>query len=680
MVDQLTIYGETQGGSIVDYPMDQPIEREQYYDLILQARAYWESLEEFRSRRARSRDYYRNKPQEIYVDPETRQIVKEDDQVKNEGRIPYKMNMIRPIVKNLIGQYRSNQTQRMAFPRHREDNEAADMMTEALRYVGDVNRIEGVDAEQLEESLISGMYGWRQVFRWNPNLNRCEVAVDPIHPSRIFFNRDLMDKRMNDLRFIGEIIDMSMDEVVSLFAKNEADEEYLRELYRGTARDYMYTPQSSGFDNVDNIYFDQCADPNLCRVVCVWKREYRWTRFIHDRATATYEPTDLSDKDIAELNMRRNIEALVVGMPPPEKIELDKRYEPIWKAYFLTPEGIVLYKGDTPYWHESHPYTLGLASFLDGDIWGLVEDIIDPQRLINRITIAIDYMFGASAKGILMIPEDAIPEGMTIDDFANEWSKFNGVIKFKAKPGMELPKQIVANAIPAGMFNWMGMMQGMMKDVSGVQGPSTGDEPNAGTPASLYNQQVVQAQTTNRDYFDNFFDTRKQRDFKTIQLIAQYYTKPVRLATAGKRPDGSMLIEYNPDRVRNLDFDVKVTETADTPVVRQMIEQTLLDLMNNNRITLMQFLQLSSHPKADMIMHVIEKTNPLMQQMANQPISGDALGTDPTMGAQQAMSSASIDPNGQMVQQDPQQQLLLQIQQQAQAGDPDAIATLTQIQ
>lgn len=656
------------------------VDRETRYDLITEARLLWESFANFRTRRVRSRNYYRGKPNESFVNPDTGATVYEDDYIAEQGRIPFKMNQIGTIIRNLKGQYRANKTQRVAFPRNRDDSYSGDMMSEALRHACDINRTEEIDADVLEESFIGGIYGWKSGYKWNSDLNRDEISVDPIDPMRFFFNTDVLDKRMKELRICGEIHDVPLDDIVASFARTKIEAEWLRDKYAHLTTQIMIDPVT-GFSVYDNLDFFTPSNINLARVVEVWRKEYKWRRFVRDRVTGAIEESDITDEEIGELDMRRTLEAMVMGMTPPPKIEVSERYEGVWMCYYLTPYGDVLYEGRTPYWHETHPYTIGMANFVDGEIWGLIEDVIDPQRLVNRITTAIDYMFGAAAKGILMVPENTIPEGMTLADMATEWAKFNGAMKYKSVPSGEKPHQVTHNPIPPGMFDWLVTNQQMMKDVSGVQGASLGMEANSGTPSSLYHQQILQGQTTNRDYFETFFEMRRQRDLKTCKLIAQYYDEPMYLATAGKRIDGSKFVTYNPARVRDLEFDIIISDTADTPATRQLVEEYLTQLLAQNRLTFAQYLQLSTHPKAEMISKVIESTNPILQQ---QKQAGQ--GQQQIAPQQQGQAMPQGDPQqgmpGQMPQQqaDPQQQMMMQLQQAAQNGDRDAMANLEQAQ
>lgn len=618
--------------------------RNQRLELLEEARIAWDGLRDYRTRRARSRDYMRGKPKETMIDPDTKETVSEDEYIVAQGRIPFKVNRISPVIRNLKGQFRQSKTSRMAYGVNRDDTDASDMMTEGLNMACRVNQTQETDADAVEESFIGGMYGWKTGYKWNPKLKREEISVDLVDGTRLFYNQDISDRRLTGLRIIGEIHDVPLNEVIMRFAKSKADEKFIRDMYAEVqqAALYPYEYMQYGFNLKDSLDFYTTPNWNLARVIEVWKLEYKWRTFVHDPMTGSYDELDVTQQQIDLVNQQRELEALVLQQEPPKPITIKQQFDAVWRCYFMNPLGYILHESDTPYWHESHPYTLGLAQFIDGEVWGLVEDIIDQQRLSNRLVSAIDNMFGSSAKGVLLIPEDSIPAGMKPADFASEWTKFNGVIAYKAKHGTPPPEQVSMNSIPTGIFNWLTMISGEMKEVSGVTGAQMGLEPQSGTPAMMYDAQISQGQLTTRDFFDSFSEARRQRDLMIVKLIAQYYDEPKMLAVSGRRPDGQKLIKYDPARVRQLDFDIVISDTPDTPANRQLMETYLVDLMNNNRLTFRQYLQLSSHPKADLILRVIESSNPLL---ANHQMS-------------------------------PQDVAALQLQ--AQAGNPDAVAFMNQ--
>ncbi len=613
------------------------------YDVLEDARLTWESLSNFRQRRGRSRDYYRGKPKETVYDRTLKKEVFEDDYIQSQGRIPYKSNQIGPMMRNLKGQMRAFKTQRIAVARNRDGTAEGEMMSEAITEVNDFNRTDDViDVDAMEENLVGGLYGWKIGYTWQGKLNRYEVAIDLIDPTRMFFNQNIQDRRLVNLKIIGEVHDISLDEIKSQFGETKEERDFIESQYREYARQPHLLPTVTGFSYKDQTNFYLSVDPNLCRLIEVWRKEYRNQNFVHDPNTGLYDVLDVTPQQIAQLNWERANEAIAAGSPEPLPIQIVEKFAPIWRVYFLTPNGLVLHEQDTPYWHQEHPYEIGFASLFDGEIWGLVEDIIDQQRLVNRLITNIDHMFGASMKGIIFVPEDSIPEGISFEQFAEEVVKFNGIIKIKHKPGSQIPQQVTANAIPAAMFTWLGEVQRQFQDISGVQNAQYGQAPQSGTPSSLYQAQIAQSQLNNRDYFDGFYATRRQRDLKAIQLISQYYDEPRWLVVNGRRADGQKRILYNPAKVRDIQWSLVVSDAPDSPNLRMLSEEFLQNLLQQNRLTFRQFLQVSSNPKADTLLQLIDKTDQLMQQMTPEQ----------------------------------RQQLLLA----AQSGDPDAMAMMSQTQ
>lgn len=587
--------------------------------LLDEARQAYDARRDFRERRMRSRNYYRNKPNEKIRHPDTGQIVTEEEYIRSQGRFPYRMDQTSGVVGNLVGQFEGYKTQRMAFARNSDDNDVARMGTEMLKHSNQINQTDIIDSSAFEENLISGMYGWKVGHRWRHQTKRTDTTIDPVDPMTMFFSTNVADRRLFDMNMVGELNDFTMDEMIYYFARNRYEADWIRKKYTNRGYDPTYPSGSpTGFELRDNMDFYQSADPTACRVIEVWKMEWDWRNFLHDRARGTYEESDMKENEVAELNMRRYLEALKLGPGSPEMVELVQQYEPIWTCYYLTPDGDVLLARRTPYWHEQHPYSLGFGYFFDGEIWGLVEKIIDPQRLVNRITMAIDYMFGASAKGVLLVDEAMIPDRMTPEEFADEYVKFNGMILYKGKPGAKAPQQITANAIPAGMFTWLGSMMQQIKDVSGVHGAAMGNEAPGNTPAALYQQQIAQTQVTTRSLLNNFANVRKQRDLRVLQVNSQFYGERMTIPIE-KQPDGMQTMVWDPTRVRDIEWDLSVADAPDTPVTRQLMENELSQHLQSNRISFSQYLQASSSPYSDVILNLIKKTNPMLKEMEMNP-------------------------------------------------------------
>lgn len=598
------------------FPSIEPEEQlDKALELLDECRHWWEARQEFRDRRSRARKYYRGKQwDESITDPDNPdETATESSIIERQGRIAWVMNHISATVRNLKGQYRQNRSERTIYAVSRQDNEAVEMMNVARRGVMRYNRMKMVEADQFEEHILSGATGFRVGIQYDPQLNRNEVKINPVEQSRLFFNLDVRDRRMEDIRIIGEIHDLTMEDIFVAFAHDEDgnfDPEkarQIKQMYEGETGYHYDNLADYGADYTDSLQFYETFDLNLHRVVEVWKRRHKNVQFAHDPLTGDYgefEGDEEAQLALAQVNAMRQME----GQP---EIRIISRLEPTWHCYFLTPNGDILYEADTPYWHESHPYVVGLSVLIDGDTWGLIEQIIDPQRWLNRLIASMDHSMMAGAKGVLMVPEEAIPEDMDIDDFAESWSRNNGVIKIVAKPGTVLPQQVATNAIPAESWNLLQNLKTWIQEVSGVTGPMQGFNPKAGTPAALYQQQVMQASTTNLDYFESYLEAVYMLDKKVLRTIMQAFEEERNL----NEPSLRGFVLYTPERVREVDFDVSHGNVQDTATYRQLWEQDLQGFLQAGHIDFFTYLEMSSHPKADALLKLLQRQMPTMGGM-----------------------------------------------------------------
>jgi hypothetical protein len=257
-----------------------------------------------------------------------------------------------------------------------------------------------------------------------------------------------------------------------------------------------------------------------------------------------------------------------------------------------------------------------LYPLFDGEIHSFVEDVIDQQRYINRLITMIDFIMGSSAKGVLLFPEDQIPDGMTIDDIATEWTRYNGIILFRPKPGCPMPQQVSVNATNVGAYDLLSLQMRLLEDISGVHSAMQGKSVSAGTPSSLYAQQVQYSATNLLDIFESFKTFREERDTKILKTIQQFYSDNRYSLIAGEGSDS--IPDTTPDKVRNTEFDLTITESAVAPAFRQSSNDFLLSLFQSGHISLSTLLETGAFPFADKLMqHINVEQQQQLQQMAS---------------------------------------------------------------
>ncbi len=607
---------------------------------------YWESLRDFRVRRMRNRKYYRGDQWSDQVLDDDGNYITEETYIKNQGKVPLKQNVIRQVVKNLIGQYRSNPTKTQVIARDKDDGTLSEMLSNSIDAAKTINKADDLDARLWEEFSLSGAPIQKVSYRYWHERNIEDLYLENVNPQRIFFNSDVSDIRLHDLRLIGEIIDTTLEDIIVQFAKNSNDEKKIRALYEGGLAVTSIREDGLDADRLDNLSFLIPTEKDKCRLFEVWEKKSELRVLAHDPVDATFEIVPYTLKEIAVMNQKRLDEGTALGLAPEDipLIEAKEKYENFWYVKFLTPSGHALFEGETPYKHESHPYAILLYPLLDGEVWGLVEDVLDQQRYINRLIIMMDFIISASAKGVLLVPEKCIPDDMDINDFSDEWSRFNGVIKYKPDPGSnKIPEQVAANSINIGIQEMLAYQLQFFQEVSGVHSAIQGKEAKSGTPSSLYAQEAQNATINSVDYMGVFNSFKQSRDMKALKVITQYYKEKRFLAISGNvyRDEAA---EYDPSMVQQLDFDVVVTQGMNTPVYRAVIDDTLMALLESQAIDIELFLEHTTLPFADKLLQSIKQKREEIQNgipgQANIPpeMLAQAQGADPR--AMQMMNQA----------------------------------------
>lgn len=620
---------------------DNSDQNSKYHRIFHQAMMDWMARADWRERRRRSRNYWRGKQWgDIIYDHKQGDHVTEEEYLQRRGRLTTKNNQIDPIMRNLRGQFRENQPGAMVYSRDRSEASFGDVMTEALRYVLDINEANELDSHQFAEFMLSGSCGNRIEFGWWDRLHRAEVKMDPIEQTRLSYNHDLSDIRLNDLNRWVYLHSMELDDVISAFAKTKKEAKKIQEFYAGSSKDIAWSG-IMGNHRSDAVDFYHEHDEGKVRVIEVWRKEKKWVSILHDPVKGASYITDMDEDEVGIMNRQRidnhlAIELAEAGLNAEElsgsyldelresiagKIplyELDERFESIWRNYFFTPFMHVLWESDSPYMHNESVLSLALYPMVDGEVYGLVETIIDQQRYINRMLSMLDFLIGSSAKGVLMIDKNLIPKESSPEEFLQDFIEFDGVIFYESDRNnpANLPKHITANSVPVGMTDMLKMQQELLEKISGVVGPMAGHDAKSGTPASLYMQQTVNASLTNRDIFDAFFNWIKKRDRKIVQLIQQYWQDDKVLRSSGSSGTSVNPVIYEPEKIKDVDYDIVLGQAENSAVYRQIIDEQLREFLNNQFITFEEYLETSSMPYAEQL---IEKLRERRQAMDQQP-------------------------------------------------------------
>ena len=587
-----------------------------YRNILTQADYCFNALYDVRKRARRNMDFYRGRQWGDIVEVNGVKMT-EEEYIQMQGKPALKQNLIRPPLRNILGQYRSNPFKSVVNSANKDDQTAAEMMTIALESAYNMNQGKARDARMLEYFLLTGTAIYETSYSIDYERMQPIPKFRAVNMERFFCDTNVEDVCGEDIAIIGEVVDVTLIDLVGAYAKNDQQEESLRKIYSGVRQDYNDRGKTFDEDFLKSITILIPSTTNLCRVIKVAIKEADWRLVAHDYADASYEAYNIKDKVLLDAeNAARQAMAEETGAEIPI-IEYKKEFVSTWKYYHLTPWGHCLWESESPYLHNSHPYVFKFYPMINGAVWSMVEDLIDQQKMINRGIILQEFINSAAAKGVLLFPEDAKPDDLSWEDIADEWTRYNGIIRMKPTKGKQVPQQIVAQTLNSGNFEMIAMQMKLMQDIGGVQDANQGRNFPAGTPAALVAQLQAAGSLNTLDYLESFAEFVQQRDYKIIQLIKQFYTDKKYQDLAGRNVSPEAKV-YDPDLIRNIDFNNTISKGNDTPVYRSIIDEMLYNMLKERFITLPMFLEHSSFPFSDRLLASLKSQEEQLQQQMPQ--------------------------------------------------------------
>ncbi len=429
-------------------------------DILEAAYKAWSSASGLRTRRERYKNYtYGNQWCDAVRDQSGRYMT-EERLLEASGVKPLSNNLIRQLVKTVVGRYRTEAAETRLY----SDKAVADLAGR--------NSLSELDSRLLEEFLISGCAIQRIVDerRWEGY----GVWVDNVDPRRFFVNQ-FSDPRGSDIELVGMLHDISFAELVNRFAGGSKDRAaYFRRLYQGTEPEGTFAMGGELGSPTDATDFFNPAVAGRCRVIEVWTFDGR----------ESGEGADL---------------------------------EFVWHCRMLSPDGSVLHEYDSAFGHGGHPFAVKFYPLTDGEVHSFVEDVIDQQRYINRLIVMMDKMLTTSAKGVLLFPVDQKDESVSWDDITGVWARSDGVIPIKGT-GAYLPQQVVTNTSNPGAYQLLQLQMKLFEDISGVGDALLGRSDGSARGAEMLSAQIRNATIALADIFETFTAFVTARNAKALRV------------------------------------------------------------------------------------------------------------------------------------------------------------------
>ena len=463
---------------------------EQHSRVLHAAYQAWMNAAGLRQARLRNKRFTYGDQWSDLVKDENGCVMTEGQRLASQGCENITNNLIRQLVKTIVGRFRSQ------YIKHDDKAENS-----PLSRTSRDNELDELDSRALEEFLISGCCIQRIDTDHEPG-DSDRVMVRNVNVNKLFVNA-IEDTRSWDCELIGQLHDLNIAQLLRRVAGgNQRKAAWVRRLYTDSAEERCadFTTRLGADTQLGRDFWH--SRDGKCRAIEVWTLESREVIICHNRreGTLTIEPANMAHrlKNRPEVTTRWDIAT-------------------VWHCRWFSPMGDLLCEYDSPWKHGCHPFVIKLYPLTDGEVHAVVEDIIDTQKHVNRMISLLDQVMRSSAKGVLLFPETALPDGWTWEDARRCWSSANGLLPYNPRFNDTKPEQISANGTNIGAYQMIELQMKLFEEISGVNGALQGKTPT-GNSVHAYQLQSENASIALSDVFDTFQAFRRQRDRKIKAL------------------------------------------------------------------------------------------------------------------------------------------------------------------
>ena len=429
-------------------------------DNDLRQRAYdcWIALAPLRHRRERYKAFaYGRQWEDTFTAPDGR-VMTEEEEMRGSGRSPVTNNLIRQLLKTIVGRYR------YLLSCRGDSSDGSDRMGGMLPGHTDCPLME-TDARGLEEFLISGT-----VFQ---RIDK-NGAVRNMSLSRMFFG-EFANADGSDCDFIGCLHDFTVGELMRAFSSGSSSRGMEILSVYGNSGNRMAVRCPGEPDGEPD--YERCGRAGSFRVVEVWSKEGETALLLHDTLKGDFGRADWNAGAMAGID-RLNTSRKKRGLP---EILTTLSCNDVWIQTWLTPDGHVL--GRRKLAEGTHPFVMRMYPYIDGEVHSLVEDVVGQQKYVNRLVTLLDDIIAQSGKGVLLFPADQLPDGFSWKDLRRLWSNPGGIVPYRRTSRTVTPEQIHTSGKSEGASEMLRLQLKLFDEVAGVSGILRGQSSGDGADA-----------------------------------------------------------------------------------------------------------------------------------------------------------------------------------------------------
>jgi hypothetical protein len=439
---------------------------------------------------------------------------KNDVALLNAQRRPaLTINKILSTIGNVLGEQIQNRTDISFQPRSGAPIELAETITKVFRQIADNNQLDWKRSDMFCDGIVTSR-GYLDVRLDFTDSMMGEVKVENINPKNVLVDPDAEEYDPDTWNDVMVTKWMTPDDIEILY--NKADAQYLRA--RGSSS-FLY-----GFDSVerdrDRFGFDyhtgydsastesKAVSRNIRVIERQWRKLDRVKHFV-DLKTGDMRP-------IPETWNEEKIQYVATEFGLGITSKLVKRIR-----WTVTADNVVLHDEWSPYKHFTViPY---FPYFQRGRTVGLVENLLDPQEYLNKVTSQELHVINTTANSGWIVGSGKL-RNMTIEELEQRGAETGLVLEVDGSP-KDAVEKINPNQTPTGLDRFSYKAEEHIKTISGVTDYQTGNAREDVSAKAVALNQDRGAMNLGRP-----LDSLARTDFilarHVLAIVQEFYTEP----------------------------------------------------------------------------------------------------------------------------------------------------------
>jgi len=493
------------------------------------------------------------------------------------GRPALVINRIKPLINVLSGYQRLNRYDIDFLPRTNDDMQICQVRKGLTKYILDQSDYDSQESQAFLESVIGGL-GWFEVgYEFNDTGEDGEAFVKRIDPFGVYPDPEAHEPDYSDARYICRAKWTDKEELIAAFPEHA-------DAIAGLYAEYD-SAERENENKADRFWY--AVEKHKARLVeCWYKKLVNQTYLILSDGRQAVE-SELSEQELAELYLTAQIQGI--------------KQTPVTKVMYASfVDRILLEEMESPYKHGEIPLIpLVCYHFGTGDTpAGIVRDLKDPQREINKRRIQALHILNTTSNGGGWVEQDVMTPA--------QWREFE---KNGTKPGHYqkiVPGKIsgiherAIGQIPSAVINAEVQATQDLPAISGINESLMGvDVPSQASGRAIELKQK-QAITHIAPLFDALRKTKKKIAYQLWGkpekpgIVPQFYTEHKVYRIEGQ--NGQQFVEVNQEVVQQDplagfivhtlndlsqgEFDVVIADTQASTTQRQAQMWALVDAVS----------------------------------------------------------------------------------------------------